>query len=91
MVCEIGERMTKEFHAFYEALLESNWYTYPMEMRQIFALVLANAQKPVIVQGFGSTFCMREYFRLVILNLFKLNFNYKAFLHNFICFLFFFN
>lgn len=58
--------MTKEFHAFYEALLESNWYIYPMEMRQIFALVLANAQKPVIVQGFGSTFCMREYFRLVI-------------------------
>lgn len=66
LVCEIGERMTKEFSAFNESLILSDWYTYPIGMRRIFALILANAQKPVIVQGFASTFCVREYFRLVI-------------------------
>lgn len=66
LVCEIGERLTKEFSAFEESLIQSDWYAYPNGMRRIFALILANAQKPVIVQGFGSTFCVREYFRLVI-------------------------
>lgn len=66
LVCEIGERVTIEFDAFNESLILSDWYTYPIEMRRIFALVLSNAQKPVIVRGFGNTFCVREYFRLVI-------------------------
>lgn len=73
MVCEIGERMKNEFDIFYETLVQSNWYTYPIEMRQIFAIVLQNAQKPVIVQGFASTFCVRDYFRMVITFFLKSN------------------
>ena len=65
IVSEIGERMTSVFILFNESLYQSDWYTFPVELRRIFTMVLANAQKPVIVQGYASTYCVREYFRLV--------------------------
>lgn len=66
VVCEIGERATAAYASFDYTLCQCDWYLYPIKMQRMFLMVSANAQKPVIIQGFASTLCTREYFRLVI-------------------------
>lgn len=70
VICELGQRLTNTFDSFNDTLYQSNWYSFPIEIRRTFTIVLTNAQKPVIVQGYASTFCVREYFRLVIVHFF---------------------
>lgn len=60
MSCYFGEMVTNQFESFNNELDKCNWYTFPNDFQKMFVIVLQNAQKPVIIYGFGNIFCMRD-------------------------------
>lgn len=64
-VCEIGERTTDKFNKLNSKIYQCDWYVFPIKMQQMLVIVLANAQRPVIVKGFANTLCARESFKKV--------------------------
>lgn len=67
MISELGERLTSKFAEFNDALYQCDWYEFPIGMQQMFVMITANAQHPVIIKGFANTLCARKSFKKVIL------------------------
>lgn len=65
LFCELGEQVAKQFKIFEDELCECNWYSFPIEMQQMFPIVIMNTQQPVNIRGYGNTLCTREAFRKV--------------------------
>lgn len=65
--CEMGEMVTNQFEMFERALGQCNWYLFSMKLQRIHLIVVANAQQPTIVHGFGNIVCIRESMKQVIL------------------------
>lgn len=65
IVCELGERFSNMFKLFSEELWSSNWYEFPIEIRRMFVMVLAESQQTVMIEGFASTLCARVSFKKV--------------------------
>lgn len=53
---------------FNETLYQSNFYEFPIEIRKMFVIVLMEAQKTVMIEGFAHTLCARKSFKKVISN-----------------------
>lgn len=64
-VCEFGHQLTQEFEMFDEKLCQFNWYLLPIELQRMFVIVMANAQQPNVMQGFGNIQCTRDSFKQV--------------------------
>lgn len=62
VICELGERLSKKFADFNDALYQCDWYSFPIGMQQILLTMIMNAQEPVIMKGFANTLCARESF-----------------------------
>lgn len=60
LTCYFGEMVTTQFENFSSELEKCNWYTFPNDFQKMFVILLQNAQKPVIIYGFGNVFCMRD-------------------------------
>lgn len=65
IVCELGERFSNMFKMFNDELWASNWYEFPIPIRRMFVMVLAEAQQTVVIEGFASTLCARVSFKKV--------------------------
>lgn len=63
--CELGEMITTRFETFKDALDQCNWHLFPIEMQQMFVIVMVNAQQSTIVRGYGNTPCARAAFKKV--------------------------
>lgn len=57
--------LIRQFHRFDDALCRTNWYRFPIETQKMLLIVMANAQQPILVQGFGNIACTREAFKKV--------------------------
>lgn len=57
--------LIRQFYRFNDALLQSNWYRFPIDTQKMLLIVVANAQQPIIIQGFGNIACTREVFKKV--------------------------
>lgn len=66
VICELGQRLTLKFEQFSDALYQCDWYSFPIEMQEMYVIMLMNAQQPVIIKGFANTLCARESFVKVI-------------------------
>lgn len=64
-MCELGEQVAEQFIKFNDELAQCSWYTFPIELQRTLATVILNAQKPVIVQGYGRALCTRNAFNKV--------------------------
>lgn len=62
---ELGEMLLRQFFRFDNALYQSNWYLFPIETQRMLLIVIANAQQPIIIHGFGNVACTREVFKKV--------------------------
>lgn len=65
-ICECGEMITNQFNMFRNELDQTSWYLYPIEMQRMLVIVMANAQQPTIISGFGNAVCVRDSFKKVI-------------------------
>lgn len=59
---EFGGMVTKQFDAFDEQLCQSNWYLYPNGMQRLLLIFILDAQQPVLIRGYGTIVCTREFF-----------------------------
>lgn len=65
ITCEISQRFSNTFTDLYETVCQLEWYLYPVEVQQIFVLLILYAQKPCEIPFFGSYACSREQFKRV--------------------------
>lgn len=63
--CEFGEMLTNHFEQLNDAFGLCNWHLFPIEMQQMFLIVMPNAQQSTIVRGYGNTPCARGAFKQV--------------------------
>lgn len=66
--CEFGERVTSEFDELNDIMNQLDWYTFPIEVQQTLPIIIAAAQDPVIMRGFGNIECVRQSFKQVSAN-----------------------
>lgn len=66
--CELGHRLTSVFDRIGDEFIKFNWYQFPIEMNRMLPMILANTQKPVVLECFGSITCNREVFKSVSSN-----------------------
>lgn len=59
-VCEFFERTTDHLEKLGDALYECEWHLFPIDMQRILVTVMANAQQPIMIRGFGNTLCIRD-------------------------------
>lgn len=60
---ELGGMVTKEFDAFDGQLCQSNWYLYPTKMQKLYLIFMLDAQQPMLIRGWGTITCTREFFK----------------------------
>lgn len=64
--CEACETFRKYFDGFYDDLNRLNWYNYPINIQRMMVIVIATAQKPAEIVGYGNVLCTRNLFKSVI-------------------------
>lgn len=64
--CEMGQMVASQFDMFEKELCQCNFYLFSRKLQQIHLIVLANAQQPTTVNGFGNLECMRQSMKTVI-------------------------
>lgn len=65
MFCDFGENVTGGFEELNDAILENDWYTFPIGIQRMFPIIMISIQKTVILHGFGNIPCTREAFKKV--------------------------
>lgn len=65
LYCEFGSAVTDEFESFSNELYQCKWYLYPIEIKQMMVIFIAETQDTVFVQGFGNIVCVRDSFKKV--------------------------
>lgn len=68
LICELGERVSREYETFYNKLCECDWYALSIEMQQKYLIFLAHTQQTPNISCFGNVTCTRETFKKVISN-----------------------
>lgn len=66
IICELGERLSSKFVEFSDTFYQCDWHSFPMEIQKMYVTILADAKKPVMIEGFANTLCARESFKKVI-------------------------
>lgn len=52
--CEYGDMVTSRLDEIKDVIWQGDWYAYPNEIQRILPMIVANAQQPVVVHGFGN-------------------------------------
>lgn len=63
--CEFGEQSSNAFNEVVEKIYQLKWYLFANKIRQILAMIIIAAQRPVEIECFGSLSCSRETFKKV--------------------------
>lgn len=63
--CELNQRSSDAFEQIEFTIDEWHWHLFPIEMQKMLLVIIANAQKPVEFECFGSITCSRTVFRKV--------------------------
>lgn len=65
IISELGQRMSDTFDEIDSTLDKSDWYLFPIEIKRMLPMIIANAQEPVSLECFGSIICSRNTFKNV--------------------------
>lgn len=63
--CELAGLITYQVDVPNDEINQFNWYLFPLKIQQILPMFMANAQKTVGLQCFGSANCDRDTFKKV--------------------------
>lgn len=63
--CYLEEQIVAAFEKINESAYEMSWYLMPIDMRKQLLSMMAIAQRPVYLRGFGSIRCSHAFFRKV--------------------------
>lgn len=58
--CEIGQQVSNAFDEINDEIDLLDWYLYPIEIQRMLVPIMIYAQKPAVVNFFGSVECSRE-------------------------------
>lgn len=65
IVCELGQRMCDAFDGIGSTIDQWDWYVFSVELKRMLPMIMANLQRPVEMECFGSITCGREVFKNV--------------------------
>lgn len=65
ITCELGEKMSDAFVEINFTIDQFNWYLFPIDIKRMLPIIMANAQQPVTLEFFGSISCIRDVFKKV--------------------------
>lgn len=65
IACELGQRLTDGFNDIELTIDQFAWYLFPIEVKRMLPMIIADAQQPVYLECFGSIGCTREVFKSV--------------------------
>lgn len=68
IICESGERVSKQFALFEVEFGQCEWSKLPIEMQVVYLIFLTVSQQPIYIQGYGGSMCTRETFKQVYFN-----------------------
>lgn len=66
LVCEFGERVSREYEILHYELCKCEWYTLSIEVQRIYSIFLAHTQQTPNIYAFGHINCSRYTFMKVI-------------------------
>ena len=67
IICELGQRLTNAFEEICETVEHFDWYLIPLEIQKSLPILLIAAQKPIVLECFGSISGTRDTFKIVSL------------------------
>lgn len=62
-VCELGEMVSNQFTRVNDFFDRCKWYLLPNNIQHMYALILLNAQHPLVFRAYGNLPCTRESFK----------------------------
>lgn len=65
IACDLGQRTSDAFAGIDITIGQFDWYLFPIKIKRILPMIIANAQQPVLLECFGGITCTREVFRKV--------------------------
>lgn len=65
IICETGQRGSDAFIQLNNEVTQTDWYSFPEEMKRTLLIIIINLQKPVNVEFFGSVSVCRDTFKKV--------------------------
>lgn len=72
-ICEPGSKVTEQFEMFGGELAHCKWYSFPIELQQMYKSFLMVTQNPVKNHSFGGIACDRETAKRVQFDKFREN------------------
>lgn len=77
LLCHFGGNVTNRFEKVGDDVYQLEWYNLPIEMQKQLPIIMASAQKPIYIRGYGDTrstyFVFKKVFRIVFKNNFQVN------------------
>lgn len=70
-VCNLGQNMTDQFDELSEELHQCNWYSFPLGLQKMYAILVHNAQQKMCLKGDGNLQCSRTTMQHVTLSEFR--------------------
>lgn len=65
LFCHFGGKITEQFEEIGNAAYQLEWYRLPLDMQKHLQIVIALAQKPIYIRGFGDTRTTHSVFKKV--------------------------
>lgn len=62
LYCYFGKRSTDYYTSFADHLYDSNWIVLPADLQNMYVLIIAHAQKPLLYHGCGIAYLNLEIF-----------------------------
>lgn len=60
LICFYGQYLMDSYARLNDSIFSSDWYKFPVSMQKTLGMIIAAAQYPVEIRGFGSSSCTRE-------------------------------
>lgn len=65
ILCELGERVTQQFNAFNEQVIQCEWHLFSLDLQRMLLIFMCDSQQPAFVRGFANIVCTRDSFKKV--------------------------
>ena len=65
LFCHFGGKITQHFEDIGNAVYQMEWYRLPLDMQKDLQIVIALAQKPIYMRGYGDTRTTHSVFKKV--------------------------
>lgn len=65
MFCELGEELNGQTKEINDAMWDSDWDSFPLNLQRMMPMILLSTQHPEELTAYGGTLCTRDTFKKV--------------------------